>query len=144
MIRAVFDTNVLASGAVAQAGTTLARLIDAIREGRFELSLSEPILIELRRTLARPYYAARINPTTAAAYVRTLVALSSIVPITEDVHHVATHPEDDLILATAVSARADYLVTGDQPLRSIGSIQNIPVVSPADFLHAITQGGDQR
>ncbi len=118
---------------MAPARTTLARLIDAVGEGRVKLAVSEPILIELRRTLARPYYAARLSPTTAAAYMRTLVALSSVVPITAQVHGVATHPEDDLILATAVSARADYLVTGDQLLCRIGRIHDIPIVSPADF-----------
>lgn len=144
MIRAVFDTNVLAAGAVAPAGTTLAQLIDAVGDGRVDLAVSEPILIELRRTLARPYYTARLSPTTAAAYVRTLVALSSFVPLTAPVHGVATHPEDDLILATAVSAHADYLVTGDQPLRRVGSIHDIPIVSPADFLEALMKGGISR
>lgn len=143
MLRAVLDTNVLASGAVAQQGTTLARLIDAIGEGRFELAISEPMLVELRRTLTRPYFAARISPTTAATYVDTLVALSLLVPVTEEVRGVATHPADDVILATAVCARADYLVTGDQPLRSIGSIHDIPLVSPADFLAEIGKNRDR-
>ena len=54
--------------------------------------------------------------------------------MTAEVHGVATHPEDDLILATAVSAKADYLVTGDKKLRELGSYQGVSIVSPREFL----------
>ena len=50
------------------------------------------------------------------------------------VQGVATHPEDDLILATAVSAQADYLVTGDKQLLALGSFQGVRIVAPAAFL----------
>lgn len=62
MIRAVFDTNV-------PAGATLAQLIDAVGHGQVALAVCDPILSELHRTLAWPYYTARLRPTTAAAYV---------------------------------------------------------------------------
>ena len=47
---------------------------------------------------------------------------------------VATHPEDDLVLATAVSAQADYLVTRDRQLLKLGSYQGVAIVSPTEFL----------
>jgi len=46
----------------------------------------------------------------------------------------ATHPEDDLILATAASARADYLVTGDRQLLALGTFEEIAIVTPRAFL----------
>jgi predicted nucleic acid-binding protein len=55
-------------------------------------------------------------------------------PITADVLGVATHPEDDLILATAVSAQADYLVTGDRHLLALGMFHGVQIVSPREFL----------
>ena len=67
--------------------------------------------------------------------VRILLELqASFRPITREVHGVATHPEDDLILATAVSASADYLVTGDRHLQALGSYEGVRIVSPRDFL----------
>jgi predicted nucleic acid-binding protein len=47
---------------------------------------------------------------------------------------VASHPEDDPILATAVSASADYLVTGDRQLQRLGSYRGVSIVSPREFL----------
>ncbi|MBA2469732.1 MAG: hypothetical protein H0V37_10035, partial [Chloroflexia bacterium] len=43
-----------------------------------------------------------------------------------DVHGVAEDDEDDLVLATAVAAQADYLVTGDKYLPRIGEFRGIP------------------
>ena len=42
-------------------------------------------------------------------------------PITAHVQGVATHAEDDLVLATAESAQADYLITGDKKLQRLGT-----------------------
>ncbi len=51
----------------------------------------------------------------------------------------ATHPEDDLVLATAVSAAADYLVTGDKQLQRLGGYHGVAIVSPRDFLALLQQ-----
>src|SRR4051795_344546 len=140
MISAVLDTNVLASAAIAHPETTLATILDDVVANRFELAISEYILVELRRTLATPYYAARITPAAAARYVRLLISLGTTVRISTFVQGVATHPEDDPILATALSVRADYLVTGDRRLRDrVPSFQGIPLVSPAEFLDILTR-----
>lgn len=58
---------------------------------------------------------------------------------------VATHPEDDLVLATAISGSADYLVTGDRQLRQLGSFQGVVIVSPRTFLDllASVEGDDE-
>jgi uncharacterized protein len=140
MIRAVLDTNVLASAAIAHPGTTLATILDSVVANRFDMAISEYILVELRRTLATPYYAARIRPAAASQYIQFLIGLGTTVPITMSVTGVATHPEDDPILATALSAHADYLVTGDQRLRNrVPTLSGIPLVSPAEFLGVLSQ-----
>ena len=47
--------------------------------------------------------------------------------------------EDDLVLATAVAARADYLVTGDRYLLEIGAFRGIPIVTPRAFLDVLAE-----
>lgn len=39
-------------------------------------------------------------------------------------------PDDAWILAAALSARADWFVTGDKALLDLGSVQGLPVLSP--------------
>jgi predicted nucleic acid-binding protein len=50
------------------------------------------------------------------------------------VQGVASHPEDGLVLATAVSAKADYLVTGDSQLQRLGQFEGEAIVPPRTFL----------
>jgi predicted nucleic acid-binding protein len=42
--------------------------------------------------------------------------------------------KDDVIVATAVRANADLLVTGDRHLLSLGSHEGIRIVTPRQFL----------
>jgi predicted nucleic acid-binding protein len=42
-----------------------------------------------------------------------------------------------LILATAVSANADYLVTGDRKLRDLGRYANVTILSPRAFVELL-------
>ncbi len=58
--------------------------------------------------------------------------------MTISVQGVATHPEDDLILATAVSGGAQYLVTGDRQLLKLGNYQGVQIVTARDFLDRLS------
>ena len=129
------DANFLVSGLIAQPGGTIASIIDAWRAGRFEVALSQHIYDELERTLAEPYFANRVPSDAIADYLVFVAQHAALVSITVTVSGVATHPEDDLVLATAVSAGADYLVTGDRRLRArVSHFRGVTLVSPAEFL----------
>jgi putative PIN family toxin of toxin-antitoxin system len=133
----VLDTNILARGAISRA-TAVSAIIDAWIAGEFTLATSTHILAELGRVLQKPHFSQRLSSTTVAAYQQLLTTQATLVPITAQVSGVATHPEDDLVLATAVSARADYLVTRDRQLLRLGSYQGVTVLSPTEFLQALT------
>lgn len=64
---------------------------------------------------------------------------AAITPIAVNVQGVATHPEDDVVLATAVSARVDYLVTGDKGLLQLEHDQDIVMLTPRAFLNVLEQ-----
>lgn len=42
-----------------------------------------------------------------------------------------------MVLATALIAVADYLVTGDRQLQLLGTIDGIVIVSPREFLDVL-------
>ena len=46
---------------------------------------------------------------------------------------VCRDPEDDAILACALEARVDYLVTGDEDLLELKVFKGIRIVTPRDF-----------
>ena len=142
MIAAAADTNVLASGFLGRNPEAApVRILDAWRAGAFTLVVSEYVLEELARTLARPYFVARLGPEQAAANFRLLRADARLALLDADVRGVATHPEDDLILATALSGQADYLVTGDRQFQQLGAYRTVSIVSPRAFLNLLDAQG---
>jgi putative PIN family toxin of toxin-antitoxin system len=121
-IKVVLDMNVLASGLASfrNPASTVAALLRLWRLGAFALVTSEYILTELSNTLHRPYFRQRLTPQQINSAISLFRSEATITPLTIQVHGIATHPEDDVILATAVSAKADYavstLTTLDQPV----------------------------
>jgi putative PIN family toxin of toxin-antitoxin system len=135
MITVVVDTNTLASGLVRrQPPTAVVQVVDGWRARKFRLAVSEHVIAELARTLAIPYFQQRITSQRAQRFISLLRRRATIVPITAQVSGVATHPEDDLVLATAVSVKADYLVSGDHKLQDLGSYQGVTIVSARGFV----------
>jgi uncharacterized protein len=137
VLRAVFDTNVLASGFLSRA-TTPGRLLLAWQEGLFELVVTAPILEELRETLNHPYFRRRLTPEQIEENLALVRREATVVRITTHVRDVATRPEDDLVLAAAVSGQAQYLVTGDAQLQHLGTYQGITILSPRAFWDILT------
>lgn len=138
MIVAVLDTNVLASGFVRRnSASTVVRIVDAWRAHRYRLVVSEHILDELARTFQDPYFRRFLTDAEVAADLTLLRRQATIATATAAVDGIATHPEDDLVLATAVSAMADYLVTGDRQLQSLGVYRGVAILSPRSFLDAL-------
>lgn len=53
------------------------------------------------------------------------------------IHGVVRDPNDDVVVACAVKAMADYLVTRDKDLLSLTKYKDITMVGPEDFLELI-------
>ena len=100
---------------------------------------SGPIIAEVVRTLASPRILGRglVTVTEIERATTYLFRHSRFTAITRVVKGVATHPEDDLILATAVSGSADHLVTGDRQLLRLRAYESVDIVSPREFLEML-------
>src|SRR6185503_20221325 len=85
------------------------RLIDMWLDERFEMVVSDHILGELVRTLDSAYFSTRVSTRNRSAFLTSLGQLATIAPLLRVVEGIATQPADDLVLAAALNARADYL-----------------------------------
>ena len=122
MIRVVFDTNVLISVLLSPGGVP-GQLVQAWREERLSLCLSEELLAELEEVVARPHLrkAATMKPKLVKEFLERLrkdaefhveeLILEPTVP---------TDPDDDVIVATAVATNAQVIVSGDSDLFEFG------------------------
>ena len=110
------------------------RQLRSLEMNRFRHIISPHLAVEIERTLASSYFVARIPADVARIVLRMLRQYAVEAESVADVTGVASHPEDDLILATAVSGAADFLVTGDRDLQQLGSYRGVAIVSPREFL----------
>ena len=139
MIVAVLDTNVLASGffGLNKLESTPGELLRRWRDIAFTLVVSEAILAELARVFRTPWFTHRLSTAEIASAFSQLQAGAVNQPITVSVSGIATHSADDLILATALSAGAEYLVTGDKGLRQLGDNGGTRLLIPREFVDVL-------
>ena len=144
MIVAVLDTNVLASGFIGEdkPDSTPGELMRRWRAKSFTLVVSQHILAELTDTFTDPYFTRRLSASTIADALDSLRIDAVVQPITVDVTGVASHAEDDVVLATVLSAGAPYLVTGDRRLLERGTYRDTHLLSPREFLARLAQAGE--
>lgn len=107
------------------------------RDGAFILLVSEHVLAELERTLANPYFMSRISRNQVDQALATLRRYGQVVDSADTVTGVASHPEDDRVLAAVRSASADVLVTGDKQLLAIGQFGRTEILTPSSFVEAL-------
>jgi uncharacterized protein len=132
-VRIVLDTNVAVSALLWQG--TAHQLLQAIRQRPGARLFSSPALLEeLLDVLSRPFAVKRLvlaNQTARAVLADYLEAVELVEPATVP-RVVPNDADDDEVIACAVAAQADLIVSGDQHLRNLGeSFQGIPIVSTA-------------
>jgi putative PIN family toxin of toxin-antitoxin system len=133
------DTNVLASGIVGiqRPDSAPGALVRLWRAGELSLVTSEPTLTELANTLAEPYFRRQITSEQVTRVLELLRETAMLAPSTATIRGAASHPEDEMVLATAVSGAAQYLVTGDAQLQRLGAFRGVVILSPRAFLNLL-------
>jgi uncharacterized protein len=116
LTRVVIDASALLSGIVGNDPSPPARLIDGLFDGHFEAVVCPLLLREVRRGLSRPYFLDRIDPADAERAVREIASASVQLRDPRDPPSVVRDPDDDYLVALALSAGARAIVTGDRDL----------------------------
>lgn len=138
-MRLVLDTNVVAS-AVLWGGVPRQLLQDG-REKRLSLFTSIRLLAELTDILVRPKFERKLAASglTIEQIVDRYAELAAVVQPAAIAPTVLDDPDDDQVLACAVAARANLIVSGDRRhLLPLGSFEGMPIVSPAEALRIIS------
>jgi len=114
--------------------------------GAYTLVVSRSVIAELRsKTAAKPYLAARIPAATAEEFTTFLARVAEVIPeLLEPFPAIGRDRDDDYLIAHALAAEADYLVSGDADLVSLGQIETLRMVSPVEFLSILRDSGRVR
>ena len=132
-MRVVCDTNVLVAAVVADG---LCRDIVKRRLPLVDLFTSAALLKELETTLRVKFRADPDDLPLLAAYCER----ASLVRRARLARAVCRDPDDDVVLATARTAKADCILTGDRDLLVLERFEGTAILTPRAFVELMDHG----
>ena len=137
-MRAVIDTNVLIAGLLWRSSPHA--LLAHVRGGTLGLVSSPALLGELADVLGRSKFDAvlkrsKISREHLLAEIRQLAEVIDPPPLPQPV---CRDPDDDAVLALALAAQVDLIVSGDADLLALGVFQGIPIVTASQAVLRVT------
>jgi putative PIN family toxin of toxin-antitoxin system len=128
-VKAVFDTNVLIAAFLTE-GICSGLLIRA-RKQAFNLILCDDIIREFEGILIKKFKLTSTDISEISAIVSE--AASEILHNLGPIPDICRDPNDDMIIACAIDAAADYIVTGDEDLLILKRYKDIVIINPRNF-----------
>ena len=129
-MKLVVDINVLVSGSLWSGNPS--RLVDALLDGSATLCALSAVLAEFEEVIRRPKFQTRLEQRGQSGReiisrfrAAALIVESPIIPTPSALRD----PDDIHVLACAVGALADAIVTGDNDLLSMEAFEGIPILT---------------
>jgi len=133
VIRVTADTNILISGLNFSGGKPFA-FLELAREGKINVTVSEPILDEMADVLARKF---DFTPERIEKARKFITGMARVVTPAVQLDVIKEDPDDNRMLECAVSAGSDYIVSGDKDLLRLGRYDAIRILTVSDFLDVV-------
>jgi len=129
-VRVVLDANVVIAAVISEG---LCRDLVRVRVLPHTLVTSEPLLRELRKTLR---YKFREDPDELPLLFQLHEEAEIVTPPRLD-ERVSRDKDDDVVLATALTGKADVIVTSDEDLVVLKKFRGIRILPPRQFLELL-------
>lgn len=120
------------------------KLIDAAQAASLILCASAPLLAELHGVLGREKFDEHLQVRGLTATqifdgyaALTTVVVPAIIPPAIIPPAIIDDPDDDAVLAWAVAAKVDLVVSGDPHLVKLVQYEGIPIVTPAEAVERL-------
>jgi len=132
MLKIVADTNVLVSSLIKKGKPhELILRIDGIE---VRLISSNIMIGELTSVLAEERIARYIDRRDVERFLRYVGRRTTIVKVRSKFRVVKEDPRDDVVLNTAYSSKADYIVSGDKHLIHLREFRGIKIVTVSEMI----------
>lgn len=126
MMRIVLDTNVIINADRGE-GSYGKRILDLVRWGEVEAIISHPVRREKELILNR-----LVNDAVLKKAVKEYFSLAKLVEPVE-IQIELEDVEDIKLLELAVGGQAQFLITDDHHLLSVGNIAGVKIIKPSEF-----------
>lgn len=139
MVRVVFDTVIFVRSLInpySWSGKILFQYPD-----KYRLFVSKPILQEIFEVLQRPEITSLFHTLKGLdkTKIMDIISQAEVVEIS-DVPEISRDIKDNIFLATAKAASADYLVSADRDLLDLKKYEGTDIIDAGMFLQILEQG----
>jgi uncharacterized protein len=131
-LRIVLDTNIFISAAFL--GRVCEEIIQFCRFGKVNVFISRDIIREIEDKLRSKFL---WKSNQIRIFIDSILEFCNLIEVNENIVFIKDDPDDDKILECAVTAKCDYIISGDRHLIKLGSYKDIKILRPADFLFLI-------
>ena len=131
-LKVVLDTNVLVSALLFKG--ELSKLLSLLKQRKCILLFSEETLNEIIRVLHYPKFALTEKEIDYLLQSEILSYAKIVETVLKFNKEACRDREDQKFLELAVSAKADYIISGDEDLLDLKKINKIRILSPNEFL----------
>jgi len=132
MLRIVVDTSVLVSSLIRRGKPH--ELISRIDGIDVRLISSSALMAELISVLAEERIARYVTKSDMEGFLRYVGRRTTLVGVRSKFKIVKEDPEDDVVLNTAYSGEAEYIVSGDRHLMTLREFKGIRIVTVTEML----------
>lgn len=111
------------------------KLVASLRDARWQVNLSTPLVLEYEEVLKRPGIIEGFTDAAIDTFLDGLCAIANRHDIFYLWRPLADDPDDDLLIELAVVAQADFIVTYNKNDLMAASQFGIALVTAKEFLH---------
>jgi len=127
----VLDTNVLVSALLFKG--ELSRLVDLWKKGNIIPVFSRETFREFKTVLGYPKFSLT-GKEIKMLIEEEVLPFFEIIEIKDKIRGVCRDSDDDKFLACAVSARSDFIVSGDRDLLDMDKFKSVRIISASELL----------
>lgn len=106
----------------------------------YQLFVSRPIVTEILEVLKRPELISKFHTLKNMDFgkIIDIIGLANVVEIPE-ILQVSRDPKDNIFIATAFEAVADYLISEDKDLLDVEEYKGVKIINTATFLRILKE-----
>ncbi|WP_461109869.1 putative toxin-antitoxin system toxin component, PIN family [Spirosoma koreense] len=135
-IRLVIDANWFISACISR-NSRRTLYYKIIKNAHLQIYYSSELLTEFEGVISRPKFSKVIRPHQVARFKAFTLFYLHEVSLGE-IPSLSRDEADNYLLAIAESSQADFLITGDNDLLTLGTYQNTTIVTMGQFLQIVS------
>jgi len=137
-MKVILDANIYISYLLSRdQQRTIANVVETCFGQEIDLKVPQELFADLRDGVEESKYLKKhISPAELETLITVLTTSGEVLPPSESAS-ISRDKDDDYLIVQGVLHNVDYIVTGDEDLLTLGHVEGVTMITPAQFLQRI-------